>query len=370
MSFINHLTSNIEDAFSEYILVVPDYSLTSPGKTYSSASNNATDVILPTLSNFSLFHSDPYINVMNAYATFTPSPIHIPPSTIKSPSESLDFFLPKELLSPKKQKQDQYFQDYKMGKNSHVSTLEQHEKYIEEIFNHLDELPLDHIERIEDDVEGLGKGRVIIQQDYDQIKVEFQKSRSQNAQRSSISEASTMYQAFISKLVADSVAVALETQTTTMLMEVFIDRLPRSIEGTALKPQTMEEAINIAQRPSPIARTPYRLAPSKMQELSNQLQELADPGFIHPSASPWGVSVLFVKKKDGSFRMCIDYRELNKLTVKNRYPLPRIDDLFDQLQGSSVYSKIDLRSGYHQLRVRDEVMPFGLTNAPAVFMDL
>ncbi|GJW20124.1 putative reverse transcriptase domain-containing protein [Tanacetum coccineum] len=122
-------------------------------------------------------------------------------------------------------------------------------------------------------------------------------------------------------------------------------------------------------------------------ELSNQLQELSDRGFIRPSTSPWGAPVLFVKKKDGSFRMCIDYRELNKLTVKNRYPLPRIDDLFDQLQGSSVYSKIDLRSGYHQLRVRDEdipkttfrtryghykfqVMPFGLTNAPAVFMDL
>ncbi|GKC96398.1 putative reverse transcriptase domain-containing protein, partial [Tanacetum coccineum] len=109
--------------------------------------------------------------------------------------------------------------------------------------------------------------------------------------------------------------------------------------------------------------------------------------FISPSSSPWGAPVLVVKKKDGSFRMCIDYRELNKLTVKNRYPLLRIDDLFDQLQGSSVYSKIDLRSGYHQLRVRDEdipktafrtryghyefqVMPFGLTNAPVVFMDL
>ncbi|GJZ55052.1 putative reverse transcriptase domain-containing protein [Tanacetum coccineum] len=118
-----------------------------------------------------------------------------------------------------------------------------------------------------------------------------------------------------------------------------------------------------------------------------QLQELADRGFIRLSTSPWGALVLFVKKKDGSFRMCIDYRELNKLTVKNRYPLPRIDDLFNQLQGSSVYSKIDLRSGYHQLRVRDEdipktafrtryghyefqVMPFGLTNAPVVFMDL
>ncbi|GJV68492.1 putative reverse transcriptase domain-containing protein [Tanacetum coccineum] len=124
-----------------------------------------------------------------------------------------------------------------------------------------------------------------------------------------------------------------------------------------------------------------------MQELSTQLQELSDRGFIRPSSSPWGAPVLFVKKKDGSFRMCIDYRELNKLTVKNRYPLPRIDDLFDQLQGSRVYSKIDLRSGYHQLRVREEdiskttfrtryghyefqVMPFGLTNAPAVFMDL
>nr|GFC54988.1 putative reverse transcriptase domain-containing protein [Tanacetum cinerariifolium] len=106
-----------------------------------------------------------------------------------------------------------------------------------------------------------------------------------------------------------------------------------------------------------------------------------------PSSWPWGAPVLFVKKKDGSFRMCIDYRELNKLTVKNRYPLPRIEDLFDQLQGSRVYSKIDLRSGYHQLRVREEdipktafrtryshyefqVIPFGLTNAPTVFMDL
>nr|GFB78547.1 putative reverse transcriptase domain-containing protein [Tanacetum cinerariifolium] len=101
----------------------------------------------------------------------------------------------------------------------------------------------------------------------------------------------------------------------------------------------------------PMARAPYRLAPSKMKELSDQLKELVDKGFIRPNSSPWGAPVLFVKKKDGSFWMCIDYRELNKVTVKNRYPLPRIDDLFDQLQGSSVYSKIDLRSGYHQLRV-------------------
>nr|GFC50969.1 putative reverse transcriptase domain-containing protein [Tanacetum cinerariifolium] len=138
---------------------------------------------------------------------------------------------------------------------------------------------------------------------------------------------------------------------------------------------------------APVARAPYRLAPSEMKELLDQLHELSDKGFIIPSSSPWGAPVLFVKKKDGSFRMCIDYRELNKLTVKNRYPLPRIDDLFDQLQGLSIYSKIDLRSGYHQLRVREadipktafktryshyefQVMPFGLTNGPAVFMDL
>ncbi|GKE50072.1 putative reverse transcriptase domain-containing protein, partial [Tanacetum coccineum] len=124
-----------------------------------------------------------------------------------------------------------------------------------------------------------------------------------------------------------------------------------------------------------------------LEEVSGQLKELQDKGFIRPSSSHWGALVLFVKKKDGSFRMCIDYRELNKLTIKNRYPLPRIDDLFDQLQGSQYFSKIDLRSRYHQLRVHEDdisktafrtryghfeftVMPFGLTNAPAVFMDL
>ncbi|GJW23612.1 putative reverse transcriptase domain-containing protein, partial [Tanacetum coccineum] len=149
----------------------------------------------------------------------------------------------------------------------------------------------------------------------------------------------------------------------------------------------VEFQIDLIPGATPVARASYRLAPSEIHELSNQLQELADRGFILPSTSPWGAPVLFVKKKDGSFRMCINYRELNKLTIKNRYPLPRIDDLFDQLQGSSVYSKIDLRSGYHQLRVRGEdilkiafriryghyefqVMPFGLTNASAVFMDL
>ncbi|GJZ31633.1 hypothetical protein Tco_0576680 [Tanacetum coccineum] len=114
---------------------------------------------------------------------------------------------------------------------------------------------------------------------------------------------------------------------------------------------------NVVMGAAPVARAPNKKAPSKMQELSDQLQELADRGFIRPSTSPWGAPVLFVKKKDGSFRMCIDYWELNKLIVKNRYPLPRIDDLFYQLQGLSVYSKIDLRSGYHQLRVKDKDIP-------------
>ncbi|GKD97041.1 putative reverse transcriptase domain-containing protein, partial [Tanacetum coccineum] len=145
--------------------------------------------------------------------------------------------------------------------------------------------------------------------------------------------------------------------------------------------------IDLVPAAAPVAREPYRLAPFEMKELSDQLQELSDKGFIRPSSSSWGAPVLFVKKKDGSFRMCIDYREWNKLTLKNCYPLLIIDDLFDQLQGSSVYSKIDLRSGYHQPRVREEyilktifrtryghyefqVMPFGLTNTPTVFMDL
>ncbi|GJT09898.1 putative reverse transcriptase domain-containing protein [Tanacetum coccineum] len=140
------------------------------------------------------------------------------------------------------------------------------------------------------------------------------------------------------------------------VVKEFPDVFPEDLPG--LPPvRQVEFQIDLIPGAAPVARTPYRLAPSEMQELSNQLQELTDRGFIQPSTSPWGAPVLFVKKKDGSFRMCIDYRELNKLTIKNRYPLPRIDDLFDQLQGSSVYSKIDLRSGYHQLRVKEEDIP-------------
>ncbi|GJU53223.1 putative reverse transcriptase domain-containing protein [Tanacetum coccineum] len=166
----------------------------------------------------------------------------------------------------------------------------------------------------------------------------------------------------------------------------FEDVFPDDLSG--LPPQRQVEfRIDLIPGATPVAKSPYQLAPSEMQELSEQLQELQDKGFIRPSHSPWGAPVFFVKKKDGLIRMCIDYRELNKLTIKNRYPLPRIDDLFEQLQGARYFSKIDLRSGYHQLRVHDDdisktvfktryghfeftVMPFRLTNAPAVFIDL
>ena len=136
----------------------------------------------------------------------------------------------------------------------------------------------------------------------------------------------------------------------------------------------------------PIYRAPYRMAPTELKELKTQLQELLEKGFVRPSVSPWGVLVLFVKKKDGILQMCIDYQQINKVTVKNKYPLPRIKDIFDQLKGASVFSKIDLRSKYYQLQEKDVnvpktafrtryghyeflVMPFRLTNAPTTFMD-
>nr|GEW50125.1 putative reverse transcriptase domain-containing protein [Tanacetum cinerariifolium] len=130
------------------------------------------------------------------------------------------------------------------------------------------------------------------------------------------------------------------TKTEKYIKRDFLGLLPM---------RQVEFQIDLVLGAAPVAHAPYRLALTELQELSTQLQELSDKGFIRPSSSPWGAPVLFVKKKDESFQMCINYRKLNKLTVKNRYPLSRIEDLFDQLEGSRVYSKIDLRSGYHQL---------------------
>ncbi|KAJ9557756.1 hypothetical protein OSB04_012370 [Centaurea solstitialis] len=197
-----------------------------------------------------------------------------------------------------------------------------------------------------------------------------------------ITKGCTSFMAYVLDATKEVKKTVKDVPIVCEFQDVFPDDLP------GLPPdRQVEFHIDLAPGAAPIAKTPYRLAPAEMTEMRNQLKELLDKGFIQPSTSPWGAPVLFVKKKDGSFRMCIDYRELNKVTIKNKYPLPRIDDLFDQLQGASYFSKIDLRSGYHQLRVREEdvpktafrtryghyeflVMPFGLSNAPAAFMDM
>ena len=162
----------------------------------------------------------------------------------------------------------------------------------------------------------------------------------------------------------------------------FPDELP------GLPPQRVVDfSIELHPGTSPISMTPHRMTPVELQELRVQLQELLDKGLIRPSTSPWGVSVLVAKKRGKTLRLCIGYRQLNRVIIQNRYLLPRIDELFDQLKGARVYFKIDLRTSYHQLEVRETnipkttfrtryghyeftVMPFGLTNAPAAFMDL
>ena len=135
-------------------------------------------------------------------------------------------------------------------------------------------------------------------------------------------------------------------------VNVFPDELP------GLPPQRVVDfGIELHPGTSPISMNPHRIAPVELQELRVKLQEQLNKGFIRPSTSPWGATNLFAKKKDKTLRLCIDYRLLNRVTIKNRYPLPRIDDLFDQLRGARVYSKIDLRTSYHQLRVRDTNIP-------------
>jgi hypothetical protein len=164
--------------------------------------------------------------------------------------------------------------------------------------------------------------------------------------------------------------------------DVFPDDLP------GMPPdQDIEFIIELQPGTAPISKRPYRMPPNELAELKIQLQDLLDKGFIRPSASPWGCPALFVKKKDNSLRLCVDYHPLNAVTIKNKYPLPRIDILFDQLAGAKVFSKIDLCSGYHQIKIKPSdipkiafstryglyeylVMSFGLTNAPAYFMYL
>src|SRR3954466_2463362 len=164
--------------------------------------------------------------------------------------------------------------------------------------------------------------------------------------------------------------------------DVFPDELP------GMPPdREIEFLIDLIPGTGPIAKRPYRMPANELAELKEQIRELQEKGFIRPSSSPWGAPVLFVEKKDGTLRMCVDYRSLNEVTIKNKYPLPVINDLFDQLEGACVFSKIDLRSGYHQLKIREgdipkttfttryglyeyTVMSFGLTNALAYFMNM
>ena len=134
--------------------------------------------------------------------------------------------------------------------------------------------------------------------------------------------------------------------------DVFLEELP------GMPPdRDVEFVIDLVPGTAPIAKRPYRMAASELAELKKQLEELQRIGFITPSSSPWGAPVLFVKKKDGSMRLCVDYRALNEVTIKNKYPLPRIDDLFDQLKGAKYFSKIDLRSGFFQLKIRESDIP-------------
>jgi hypothetical protein len=169
------------------------------------------------------------------------------------------------------------------------------------------------------------------------------------------------------------------------VVEEYLDVFPNELPDMP-PDRDIEFIIDLIPRTAPIAKRLYRMALAELAKLKEQIRELQQKGYIRPSSSPWGSLVLFVKK-DGSMRMCVDYRSLNEVTIKNKYPLPRIDYLFDQHKGAKYFSKIDLRSGYHQLKIKDTdvpkttfvsrygqyeftVMSFGLTNAPAYFMNL
>eukprot|EP00253_Pinus_taeda_P026215 PITA_26215 len=170
------------------------------------------------------------------------------------------------------------------------------------------------------------------------------------------------------------------------VVQEFVDVFPEEVPGLPPK-RDIDFTIELIPGAAPVSQAPYRMSVPELTELKMQLQELLDKNYIRPNVSPWGAPVLFVKKKDGTLRLCIDYRLLNNLTIKNKYPLPRIDELFDQVKGAKVFSKIDLRSGYHQIRIKEDdiaktafrthyghyefvVLPFGLNNAPATFMCL
>jgi hypothetical protein len=196
----------------------------------------------------------------------------------------------------------------------------------------------------------------------------------------------TMWTGSLSHVLLTSIEDKKEFDVSRIsVVRIFLDVFPGEVPGL---PPVREVEYNIELVPGtrPLTIVPYRMSPTELADLKRQIKDLSAKEFIRPSASPWGAPVFLVKKKDGKSRLCVDYRQLNKVTIKIKYPLPRIDDLMDQLSGAVIFSKIDLKSGYHQIRVREEdipktafmtryghyeylVMPFGVTNAPAVFMD-
>jgi hypothetical protein len=134
--------------------------------------------------------------------------------------------------------------------------------------------------------------------------------------------------------------------------DVFPEELPRMPLD-----REVEFVIDLLPGTTPVSKRPYKMSVEELKELKKKLTELEEAGYIHSSSSPWGASVLFVQKKDGSQRTCVDYRSLNDVIVKNKYLLPRIEDLFDQMRGTRVFSNIDLRSGYHQMKIRPSDIP-------------
>jgi hypothetical protein len=178
-----------------------------------------------------------------------------------------------------------------------------------------------------------------------------------------------------------------QTPLEKKIMREFSDVFPATLPSQLPPARKIDHAIELIPGSEPPSRPTYRLSYVEMDELKKQLTELSEKGFIRPSTSPFGAPVLFVHKKEGTLRLCVDYRALNKITIKNRYPLPRIEELMDRLAGVRYFSKVDLHSGYHQIRIKQEdvhktafrtryghyeflVLPFGLTNAPATFMTL
>nr|GEY11191.1 hypothetical protein [Tanacetum cinerariifolium] len=531
--FIAPSDSDIEDAFSstntpDYTLASPDYFPASPGNTPLDSSNDLTKDLLASLA-FSPFHDDPYMKVMQVYdvtdnelsilaqAPIAP-PIILPPSPMLSPSlNSRDFFRPEEILPPKKRAHGQSSsftsalpQVFEIGESSRVTRLKRHEEQIEKILNHLDELSLDRIEHMEDKIEGLGNGRVIKQQDFDKLETELQEARAQISRfqrkqighddeivlsrvrtsalemiiediqelhyrmppkKTSTSAALAMNQAAIRKLIANSVAVALETQTASMANRntgpretpekghynyqcskannnahertyflrdknthkdpnvvtdttygiemddgnlvstntviqcctLILLNQPFEIDLMAIKlgsfnvvigmdwlskyhariicdkkvvhipiddetliipgdrTQVMEKKLDEKRLEDiPVVREFPEFFPEDLpglppvRQVESQINLI--PGAVPVVRAPYRLAPSECKNCQTNYKSW-QTEELSKLTIKNRYTLPKIDDLFDQLQGSSIYSKIDLRLGYDQLRVRDEDIP-------------